>query len=98
MGYYIEVPKNKNKAEQIVELFGGEIVSMPNAFSDIPEDKALIVVVDNGPFEAAGLAFNESEFKEFTAPDSGRQRPRKFVLMDKEKAYLESGYQRKQAE
>ena len=29
MGYYIEVPKSKGKAQQIVELYGGRIVYPP---------------------------------------------------------------------
>lgn len=30
MGYYIEVPKDKGKAQQIVELYGGRIVFSPH--------------------------------------------------------------------
>jgi hypothetical protein len=92
MGYYIEVEQNKNKAEQIVKLFGGEIVHKPN-FDNIPADKALIVVVNNGPFEAAALAYSRAEFEEFTLPEEIDPRPRKFVLMDKTLAHKLSGYE-----
>lgn len=89
MGYYIQVPNNKNKAQQISMLYGGQIIPKPR-FNEIPADKALMVVVDNGPFEAAGLAYDEAEFSEFTALDDIRRKM--FVLMDKQQAYKLSGF------
>lgn len=54
MGYYIQTPENKNKAGQIVKLYNGEELSeMPEKYEDIPEGKALIVVVSNVSFDAA---------------------------------------------
>jgi len=91
MGFYIEVPENTNKAEQIRDLYGGEIVqTVPLDYSKIPEGKALIVVVDNGLFEAAGFCFNEPEFRVFT--DILELRPRKFVYLDRDKAEELSGF------
>ena len=80
MGYYIEVPDNHGKAAQLVELHGGEIIPQPANFGEIPEDKGLVIVVDNIAFEAAGFAFSEAEFKAFT--DLADPRPRAFVLLD----------------
>lgn len=90
MGFYIQVPNNFNKAQQLKELYDGEIISKPKSLSEIPQDKALIVVLRNFGFEAAGLAYSEKEFKEFTSPDDTR--PKYFVLLDKKLAYELSGF------
>jgi hypothetical protein len=91
MGYYIQTPKHQNKAEQIARLYGGTVVSKPD-FSKVPFDKAVIVVVSNGPFDAASYAFNQSEFDAFHEP--GDYRLKKYVLMDKTQAEILSGYRR----
>jgi hypothetical protein len=83
MGKYIQVPENQGKAVQIVELYGGEIVDKPAQFADIPAGKALVVVVSNGSFDAAGWAFDEIEFEEFTDPSD--LRPHQYVMMDEAK-------------
>ena len=82
MGSYINTPANKGKTEFILNAYGGmQLPLPPNSFLDIPEDKALIVVVDNGHFEAAGYAYCESEFRVFTDPHE--KRPRDYILLDK---------------
>lgn len=92
MGYYIQVPQNKGKAQQLVDLYGAEILPrMPATFADIPEGKALICVVDNGPFEAAGLCYSEREFEAFDAMDKGDQRSRTWVLMERVLAFQLAG-------
>ena len=69
MGYYIQTPENLFKADQLEILHGAKRFtfgqSMVESFNNLPEDKALICVVNNGPFEAAGLCFSEDEFKAF---------------------------------
>lgn len=90
MGYYVQTGTTHRKAERIAHEHGGHIVRKPRQFSDIPEDKALICVVDNGPFEAAALAYDEREFDAFTEPDDDR--PKQFVLLDKNVAYGLAGY------
>lgn len=90
MGYYVQTPQHRNKAEQIVALFGGVIIPQPESLSAIPYDKALIVVVSNGAFDAAGLAFNQEEFEAFTLPSDPRAK--KFVLVDKALAHEMTGY------
>lgn len=92
MGFYIQVPENKDKAKQIEVEYNGTIIPPPSSFSEIPLDKALIVVVDNEFFEAAGYAYNEQEFLEFTDPNDPR--PKQFVLIDRLKAEQLSGYER----
>jgi len=67
------------------------IIPCPTSFDKVPEKMALICVVNNGPFEAAGYCFDEREFECFTHPDP---RPRTWLLMDLEKARKISGYAR----
>ncbi len=71
MGFYVEVPENKNKAQQLADLYGATILpQQPKTFEDVPEGLALICVVDNGPFEAAALCYSNEEFAAFAAPDN----------------------------
>ena len=89
MGYYIEGPAF-GKALHIKSMYKGQILlDAPKKFSDVPKDKAIIVVVENPLFEAAGYAFSEDEFKHFT--DKTDTRRKLFVLMDKELAERLSG-------
>jgi hypothetical protein len=90
MGYYIEVPQNLGKAQQISDLHGGRIIPKPKSLSEVPAELALIVVVDNGAFEAAALAYDEPEFKEFTNPRDNRRK--EYVLLDKPLAHKLARY------
>lgn len=92
MGYYIQTANQlRGKSLYIRNNYGGEIISTPpSSFESIPEGKALIVVIDNGMFEAAGLVYSPEEFNTFV---TGRDyRPRQYVLMDKFKAHELAGY------
>jgi len=84
MGYYIQTGTNREKANVICEKYEGEIIKCPLCFSDIPDDKALICVVDNGIFEAAGYCYSESEFHAFNEASDHRQKI--WLIMDKKKA------------
>lgn len=89
MGFYIQGPA-KSKAQYIVSEYDGKIIACPKKFADIAPDKALICVVDNGAFEAAGYCFGEREFTAFSNPDDIR--PKTWLVMDKNKAEELSGY------
>ncbi len=84
MGYYInEVdgkPLGSNKKEELIKL-GATVIGCPVNFSDVPNGKSLICVVNNYIFEAAGHAYSEREFEAFAEPDG---RPRTWLLMDTE--------------
>ncbi len=70
MGYYIEVPDNKNKAQQLVDLYGAERIDMlPDSLAELPEDKALICVVQNPMYDAAALAYSDREMRYFASQD-----------------------------
>lgn len=86
MGYYIEVPDKHNKAQQIIDLYGAVKLPPPDDlvayWTGIPEGKALVCVMQNGPFDAAdaaGYAFDYREFFRFAIPD-GREKT--WLLMD----------------
>lgn len=90
MGYYIEVPNNKGKAQQLADLHRATILPQrPESFEDAPEGTAIICVVDNGPFEAAALCYSREEFVEFARPDG---RPQTWLLMSQRLAYDLAGY------
>ena len=91
MGYYIQTDKPTGKAQQLMEIPGTEkIVSGVPTWSEIPSDKALICVVQNGPFDAAALAYSEKELEVFSLPND--LRPKTWLLMDKENAHELAGY------
>ena len=89
MGYYIEVPKNKRKAQQLVYLYGAEILPTAPEFWMKDPRQAIICVVDNGVFEAAGFAYDEAELNAFKRPDG---RPRTWLLMDRKKVCELTGF------
>lgn len=90
MGFYIQGPA-RGKAQMLCEQHNGvRLDGPPESYQELPEDKALVVVVNNGPFEAAGLCYNEREFDDFTSDSDPR--PKEFVLLDKLTAYRLAGY------
>lgn len=84
MGYYIP-------NDEPIENKGAELTKLPDTFAEIPEGKALICEVDNRIFKANGLIYSEREFDDFCHPEDVR--PKRWFLMDKQKAHELSGYQ-----
>jgi len=91
MGYYIQTSEPFGKARELVQKYNGQIIEKPESYNDIPAGKALIVVVRNTFFEAAGFCHNEYEFNAWF-DDPTDMRPMQFVLIDREIAERESGY------
>lgn len=90
MGYYIEGP-TCGKADYIVKQHGGRKVSLEEAVKIVDDpNQAVIVVKDNGMFEAAGFMYDRLELERFTQPSD--YRPTQFVVMDKAKAKELSRY------
>jgi hypothetical protein len=81
MGYYIDTPLPTRKAEQLISLHDATKVNPSQ--HDFNSDKALICVVENGSFDAAGIAFSENERDTFMYPDG---RPKTWLSISKEKA------------
>ena len=71
MGYYVETPLHTGKAEQLVRLHNAELVLSPESF-DFNGDYALICVVENRGFDAAGIAYCPQERDEFNDPSDAR--------------------------
>lgn len=69
--------------------YTAEVVATAPAWEDIPEDKALVVVVANPLFEAAALADDKYNYDAFTSPSDTR--PRTYILMDKDVAFRAAG-------
>lgn len=71
MGYYIETNGPKGKAKWLVDNAKAVITPAPVAGT---ADTIPVCVVDNGPFEAAGIAFDENELACFADRNDTRER------------------------
>jgi hypothetical protein len=89
MGYYIEVPNNLNKAQQLINLYGAKRIPRPNK---IPEYTAIICVVENGFFCAAVYCYSNKELQEFADPSDSRRKT--WLEMDKDLAEKLSGFKK----
>jgi len=77
MGYYLQGPDPK--ADYLLATYPDFQVVTPSAagLNVMDEDRAVVVVVQNGMFDAAAFAFSEGEFEEFTDPSDTR--PKRFL-------------------
>lgn len=83
MGFYLETESVHGKAKSIAEEWQGEIVYQLPTFTQLnKENKVLVTVVDNGPFEAAGICYSQGEYDQFTSDRDPR--PREYVVLDKD--------------
>lgn len=90
MGFYIETDTTLGKADWLIKHGDAQEIKQPASLAEVPEGKALVVVVENGFFDAAAYAYDDSELLAFTQP--GDYRPKRFLLMDKDIVELHSGY------
>lgn len=79
MGYYIN-PTNMRKEQWLVENNGCIYASPPPVFRD--GELLAVCLVNNGAFNAAGVAYNQREFDTFAAED-GREKVWFMVNIDK---------------
>jgi len=95
MGYYLPIPCAKGKAELAIEMYDAREVPQSEASKSIDDPTlAVIVVINNGPFEAAGFAFDRDEFIVFSLPQD--HRPKRWFVMDRVKACEATGYRGKE--
>ena len=83
MGCYVD-PQNEAK-EDFLEREGREVESdyISKNYKMIKEKGDLpVVLCDNGPFTAAGVAYTEREFERFVRYDN---RPKRFFIVSVEK-------------
>ena len=72
MGMYIEGPA-KGKAKMLLEQHGAVRLDGPaDAWLALGEGHDVVCVVDNGPFEAAGVMTGPEELDAFSRPDDLR--------------------------
>jgi len=91
MGYYIDTGGIKGKVAVLVKDHGALVITEHAARAAVKVGIiGVVVVVDNGPFEAAGYCYSPEEFEAFHTP--GEQRPRTYLFMDKGLAEKLSGY------
>lgn len=89
MGYYIQGPA-LGKAKHLVDNHNAIVVGRVNKLSEVNDDTAVVVVVNNGGvFDAAAYAFNQQELDVFNLPDG---RPKTTLLMDRSLAQKLSGF------
>jgi hypothetical protein len=70
VGFYLERDDGlpQGKGQWLVKHANAEAIAEPTTFP-YRKDYTLVVVVNNGPFEAAGIAYDEEEFLDFVYPD-----------------------------
>ena len=85
MTLYLKLPDDTRKLEHLSALPGSAVLpGPPHGLEDVPNDKALICVLDMGTHEAAGYIISETDFANWTA--SAADRPVTWLLMDRQVA------------
>jgi len=79
MGYYINPTDNSSKEDWLERH---AIVSVNPKWSDIPDGCLPLCWVDNGPFTAVAIAYDEEEFDDFMDPSDNR--PKRWFVVQKE--------------
>lgn len=95
MGFYlnppVDIPENATREQKIIAAHGKsawckengvELESLPE-WHEIPKDCCVIFVVDNGPFEAAAIAYKKQEYDYFQMPSELNGRPVRHFLLEK---------------
>ncbi len=91
MGFYLETLYHTNKTDAILDqVEEAREVSLAEATEINKSIEGVIVIVDNGPFEAAAFAFDQKEFEAFVQPDDIRTK--RFVVMPRKMAEELSGF------
>ena len=81
MGYYIETKQPLRKADQLLSIVGVKEVPAIAASPDRSGQTVSVCVVQNGPFDAAAVCYNDSEYKCFLQPDG---RPKRWLVFPRE--------------
>lgn len=92
MGYYLETPRCKDKASQLIKIHNAREVRMEEALDAIYANKhAVICVVRNPNFDAAAYCYDLHEFRRFNYVDDDR--PRKWLIIeDRDAVDIITGY------
>ena len=97
MGFYLETPRHKDKAEQLIKMHNAREVKMEEALDAIYDNKhAVICVIRNPNFDAAAFCHDLGEFRRFNYVDDDR--PRRWLIIEDRLLVEElSGYAADQA-
>ena len=92
MGYYLNGGSlgSDNKTRTLVEDYGAIEYAFCPKWQDIHPGNALVIVKENGLFDAAALIYSQTELEAFTDPSDTR--PTHILLMDKKIAHEMCGY------
>lgn len=82
MGYYIETDSFKGKASWLASNIGA--MALEGRPTEVAPGYVPVCVADNGPFEAAAIAFDPREANAFDSPQDTR--PRQWLLIKTEDA------------
>jgi len=77
MGFYVN-PENESKEEFLSNKMEFDSVSW-DMLARMEPASLPVVLVDNGPFSAAGVAYNEQELSDFQDPNDPR--PKRYFLV-----------------
>ena len=83
MGLYIDAPEmgSLGKSDILINNYGATITTPE---SEVGPDEVMVCVVNNGPFEAAGIITDDRELVSFDNPFDFR--PKEWLVMDRSKA------------
>lgn len=80
MGYYIDKTKKRELSSSYEDKISGLIDDGATHTTGDRFQENLVCVVNNGPFAAAGYAFDEREFDAFA--NDGSRRPKTWLLYE----------------
>ena len=89
MGIYVNPTTGQTKAEYLVDK-GIEVTKNDVANFDYDGDTFPVILVDNGGFDAAAVAFNAGE-RDYFLHDDTTGRPMRFFLVAREHLRFEAG-------
>ena len=79
MGYYVNPPK-ESKETWLKE--NGTVIRQPVSYELIAEHRCAICLMDNGPFSAAAIIYDQRELDDFGDPTD--HRPKQWFLVNRQ--------------
>jgi len=90
MGFQVPGP-TKGKVQYLVDTYQAVVLGKPpKNFATVPDNQAIICVIDTIQYEVASYAYSRQEFS--LLDDHSDFRKRSWLLMDKTKANQLSGF------